>query len=247
LAESYLMDKRVSLSIIVPALNEEKTVRAVVENTIAACDENNVDWEIILVDDGSTDSTGEIARELAKKNNQVVVITHPRPKGIGCCFRQGVKRSAKEIVIWLPADGENDIEELLKYAGMMRHVDIVIPFVVNTGVRNWPCRFLSSVYLFIINFSFGTTFNYTNGNVMYRRRVFQIIKNDSNGFFFQTECLIKSIRKGFIFAEVPVFLKGKTSPHTKALSFRNFMNIAKDFLKLFIAVHILGITGRTKE
>ena len=234
-----------SLSIIIPALNEEKTVKSVVDNIENSCRKNNIDWEIILVDDGSSDKTGEIMKQFTKTNTRIKMLSHSNPLGIGKCFKDAIKIFGKEFVTWLPADGENKIEELLKYINLLEFVDIVIPFVINTGARNWLRRFLSSLYLFIINFSFGATFNYTNGNVLYKKKVFEVIETDSNGFFFQTECLIKAIRKGFIFAEVPVFLEERVASYSKSVSFKNLIQIIKDFTLLFIAVHILEITGKT--
>jgi len=238
------VNKQISVTVVVPALNEEENLEDAVTGIIAALENGGIDLEIIIANDGSTDSTGEIATELASKNTQVKVLHHERPMGIGYSFREGVATSSKDAVTLLPGDGEVDPYELLKWLPLLEHVDIVNPFVVNRDVRSWDRRMLSTLYLFIINFSFGTKFKYTNGCVIYRRRVFEVVKQETKGFFYQTECLVKAIRAGFTFAEVPVRLRGRLRGGSKALSFRSFWTVASDFLRLFIEVHILRRMGR---
>ena len=183
-----------SLTVIIPAFNEEDNIFSSVTNLVDIFGTKGLDWQLIIVNDGSTDRTGEIADGLAAGQPNIEVIHHKRNMGIGYCFRRGVEKAREEIITWFPADGENDLNDLIKYLPLLEHVDIVIPFVVNTGVRSWGRRFLSAVYLWIINLSFGTVFNYTNGTVIYRRHVFDVIKPKTNGIFFQTECLITAVR-----------------------------------------------------
>ena len=189
----------------------------------------------------------ELAENLASGNTKITVIHHKRNMGIGYCFREGINNTKKKIVTWLPADGENDPSELIKYLMLLEHVDIVIPFALNVGIRSWLRRFLSATYLWIVNLSFGTMFNYTNGNVIYRREVFKSIQFDSNGFFFQTECLIKALRAGFIFAEVPVRLRQRRYGNSKALTAKSCCALVKEFITLFLAVHIFRVTGKVTQ
>jgi glycosyltransferase involved in cell wall biosynthesis len=234
-----MLTKPISLSIVVPALNEENNLTDTIRGITKTLYDADIDWEVILVNDGSSDGTADIANGLADGESRIKVIHHHHPMGIGCCFRDGVKISTKDAVTWFPADGENDPNELIKYLPLLEHVDIIIPFVLNVGMRSWGRRILSTLYLWIINLSFGTMFNYTNGNVIYRRTVFEIVKPKSNGFFFQTECLIKAVRSGFIFAEVPVRLRRRSSGRSKAISVKSFCSVLIDFLYLFIEIHIL--------
>ena len=236
-----------SITVILPAFNEEDNLTFSVTNLINTFNKRNLDWQLILINDGSVDRTGEIAEGLSVGQPKIKIIHHKRNMGIGYCFRQGVERASKEIITWMPADGENDLSELTKYFLLLEHVDIIIPFVVNIGIRSWWRRFFSTIYLWIINLSFGTMFNYTNGNVIYKRRVFDVFKPKSNGFFFQTECLIKAIRAGFIFAEVPVRLKQRKGGNSKALTIKSFYTVVWEFIVLLLAVHIFRTAGRVQK
>ena len=231
------MKTPISLTIVLPALNEQENLKDAVTTTIAALQGGGIDWEMVLVNDGSTDKTGDIATELASKEPRIKLLHHERPMGIGYCFGEGIAISSKDAITWFPADGENDPEQILKYLPLLEHVDIVVPFVINKGVRSVLRRFVSKFYLWTINLSFGTNFNYTNGTVVYRRHVFERVKRRSNSAVFQAECLVKATRRGFIFAEVPVLLEKRRSGPSKGVSFKSMPRIFWEFIRLFFAVY----------
>jgi len=224
--------EEISLCVIVPGLNEEAAVRGAVEELVAALRSAAVEWEIIVVNDGSTDRTGEIAEELARREPRIRVIHHERPMGVGYSFLEGIGAASTSVLTWGPADGENDPAELLKYLPLIEHVDIVIPFVINKGVRPLLRRVLSALYLSIIYMTFRTRFNYTNGNIIYRRKVFDAIHPRSTGFLVHAECLVRAIRAGFTFAEVPVVLKRRVEGDSKAILFKSFVGVVRAYLAL---------------
>jgi dolichol-phosphate mannosyltransferase len=230
--------KDISLSVIMPGLNEEENIRASVAELLATLGDAVVDWEVIIIDDGSTDRTGEIAEEFARVDSRIRVLHHRVPMGIGYSLFEGIRSSTKEAVTWVPADGENDPRELLKYLPLIQHVDIVIPFVVNKRVRPLFRRILSAVYLAIINATFRTRFNYTNGNIIYRKRVFDIVTPRSNGFLVHAECLVRAIKAGFTFAEVPVILSKRVGGDSKAFLFRSFFSVVREYIAFFFSFYI---------
>jgi len=234
------MNRGISITVIMPALNEEQNVRKAVADLMDAFYDAAYDWEIVLVDDGSSDGTGRIVDEIARQESRVMVIHHTQPCGIGYCFREGIEASRKEVITWLPADGENSPRELLKYLPLMEYVDIVIPFVVNKASRPLGRRILSAIYLSIINLTFRTRFNYTNGNIIYRRDVFGVVKPRSNGFLVHAECLVRAIKAGFTFAEVPVTLNKRIEGDSKALLFRSLLSVVREYIAFFLLFYIWG-------
>jgi glycosyltransferase involved in cell wall biosynthesis len=241
------MNKRISITVVVPALNEEKNIKGAVGDIMGAFKDSAYDWEIVLVDDGSSDATGRIIDELVQGEPRVKAIHHNIPCGIGYCLREGIKASSKEVLTWLPADGENSSRELLKYLPLIEHVDIVIPFAVNKKVRPLLRRILSAMYLTIINMTFRTRFNYTNGNIIYRKRIFDVVEPRSNGFLVHAECLVRAIRAGFTFAEVPVTLSKRRGGDSKAMLFDSFFTVCREFIALFYYVHIASKLNRRSK
>ena len=233
------MSSSTSLSVVVPALNEEKNLRQAVKGLTNVLGQDGIDWEVILINDGSTDHTEEIATELVRAEPRIKLINHQKPMGIGRSFWDGVEASSKQGITWFPGDGENDPEELIKFLPLLEHVDIVVPFVINKEARSWRRRFVSKFYLWMVNLLFGTMFNYTTGNVIYRKNVFDIVEPKANGFTYQTECLIRAVRSGFTFAEVPVHLGKRLHGRSKILTFKSVRKATWELIRLFVEIRIL--------
>ena len=130
----------------------------------------------------------------------------------------------------LPGDGENDAAEILRYLPLLEQVDIVVPFVFNRAVRSPARRLLSIAYREIIKATFGLSLNYMNGTVMYRRSIFEGIQLQNPGFFYQSELLIKCIRRGYLYAEVPYALSRRSGGDSKATTFASLRKIMRGYL-----------------
>ncbi|OGH99369.1 MAG: hypothetical protein A2039_05620 [Candidatus Melainabacteria bacterium GWA2_34_9] len=233
--------KKYSLSVIMPALNEEKNIEKAVINTLTALNKHEINGEIIIVNDGSTDNTANIARELSKNIDNLKIITHKKPEGIGRSVWDGMKSSEKDIVVYFPADNENDPDDALRFFDLMDNVDILVPFIHNIEVRDKTRRLISAIYNFIINMTFGIKLNYHNGTTLYRRVILNDIELSNFGFFYQAEILIKLIRKGYLFAEVPNYLGQRASGESKALTSKSFVQTSVGYLNLAYTIHIKAL------
>lgn len=225
-------NKNIQISVIMPALNEEKNIRNAVANTLKALEDFHINGEVIIINDGSTDRTEGIAQGLAGEDKRVRVIKHSAPQGIGRSFWDGVDNSRGEIVIMLPGDNENDPWEIFRYYKLLEHVDIVIPFIFNKEVRSVFRNIISFLYRFIINTTFLVYFNYTNGTVMYRKSILKELTYRSDNFFFQTDILIRTVKRGYLFAEVPYRLGLRKEGVSKAVTFPSLIQVIKGYLRL---------------
>jgi glycosyltransferase involved in cell wall biosynthesis len=221
-----------TMSIIMPALNEEANIRDAIGDTLTAFDDFGIAGEIVVINDGSTDRTGELVAEVMAAEPRVRVVTHEKPYGIGASFWDGVKHARGEHVVMLPGDNENDPWEILQYHRLLEHVDILVPFVFNKQVRSLFRNALSFFYRFIINTTFLVYFNYTNGTVVYRRKILEELDFHSQGFFFQTDILVRLVKRGYLFAEVPYRLNARANGVSKAVSFPSFLRVARGYLRL---------------
>lgn len=227
-----------------PALNEEANIREAIHSTLKAFEAYNIDGDIIVINDGSTDKTKAIVNDIIKKDHRVKLVNHEKSMGIGYSFFDGVKRSDRDAVIMVPGDNENNPEDALAFFDLLNQVDIIVPFIHNVEVRKKLRRIVSSLYRFVINITFGINLNYTNGTVLYRRCIMDDVTLKSHGFFYQAELLIKLIRKGYMFAEVPNFLSTRTSGRSKATTISSFLRVAKSYLSLAFEIHVLRIEGK---
>ena len=144
----------IQTSIIITALNEENNIFNTISSTLKAFEAFNINGEIVFINDGSTDRTGDIVKAAFGNNVHIYTITHNIPHGVGASFWEGVDNARGKIVAWLPGDNQTDPWEILRYISLLDHVDIVIPFIYNTEVRPLGRRVLSVIYRFIINTTF---------------------------------------------------------------------------------------------
>lgn len=227
-----MVEKNLEITVIMPALNEERNIALAIQNTMSAFNDFGVSGEVVVVNDGSSDKTALLVNDLMKNNPSVRMITHVESKGIGASFWDGLEAARGQAIVLLPGDNENDPWEIFRYYRLLEHVDIIIPFVFNKEVRPAWRNALSFFYRFIINSTFHVNFNYTNGTVMYRKSILKDVSFRSSGFFFQTDILIRLVKRGYLFAEVPYRLGVRKEGISKAVSFPSFLQVAKGYLNL---------------
>lgn len=227
-------NKNIDLSIIMPALNEEENISRAVRDTLEAFSEYGLKGEIIVVNDGSTDETAKIVDELSGSEpvHLVRMVHHITPQGLGMAFRDGAMEARGDVVAFMPGDGENDPGEIMRYFSLMDQVDMVVPFVYNKEVRPKSRNLISTVFRMIVNLTFGVNFNYTNGTVLYRRVILAFSPNQSRGFFFQTENVVRAVWSGYLFAEVPYRLEVRSGGESKAISWKSLMEVIRNYLFL---------------
>lgn len=231
--ENKRKNSKIGISVIMPALNEEKNIESAINDTLQAFEEYSIDGEIIVVNDGSSDMTEELTRNIMKNNNHIKILFHDSPKGMGASFWDGVDSADREFVVLLPGDGENDPKEIIRYYRLLEHTDIVVPFNFDKGVRTFFRNVVSAVYRFIINMTFLTNFNYTNGTIIYRKSILKELNYRCSGFFFQTDMLIRLVKKGYLFAQIPYRLNKRKEGVSKAISYRSLIGVIRGYLKLF--------------
>ena len=132
----------------------------------------------------------------------------------------------------LPGDNENDPLEIFRYHALLKSVDIVIPFVFNKHVRSAYRNALSFIYRFIINTTFLVNFNYTNGTVLYRKALLDELEFRSSSFFFQTDILVRTVKRNYLFAEVPYRMGMRSQGISKAITFPSLFMVIRGYLRL---------------
>ncbi|MCS6862399.1 MAG: glycosyltransferase family 2 protein [Abditibacteriales bacterium] len=195
-----------SLSLFLPCFNEEPNVERTVRASVAALREVTDDFEVIVVNDGSRDHTGEIAERLAAENSHVRVCHHEQNRGYGAALRTGFLAAQKELVCFMDADGQFDPREIRGLLSLADQADIVTGFRLN---RRDP--FIRSVNAFLFNrlvrLLFGLKVMDLNcAFKLYHRRVVDAIapQLESTGAFINAEMLIRARKAGFSIVEVGV-------------------------------------------
>src|ERR1051325_8598779 len=109
-----------SLSVVFPAYNEAANIRAVVEDAYRTLPKLAPIFEIIVVNDGSKDNTGEICDDLAEQFSNVRVVHHPRNRGYGAALKSGINLARYDLIFFTDADRQFDLNEV---AGLLEQSD----------------------------------------------------------------------------------------------------------------------------
>lgn len=125
------VDRVGGLTVVLPAFNEELNVGPMVEGCLAVLPKLADAFEVIIVDDGSTDGTTAVARELVDRNHpRVRLLAHDRNRGYGAALRTGFQHATQELVFYTDSDRQFDVAELAYFLPMMAGNDLVIGFRV---------------------------------------------------------------------------------------------------------------------
>jgi len=200
-----MQKKLPELSIFFPFWNEEKNVKHVVESAILVAKSIAEQWEILIIDDGSSDKTYEIGRELAQKYKNVRAITHSPNRGYGAALREGFENARYKYVVFTDGDRQFDFSEVDKFVDAINGSDIVIGF--RKKRRDKFVRHVLMYLLKIWDFVFFRFYfkDIDCGFKMFRKSVFnEIMPLRSEGAMITTEILAKATRKKLKIKEVEV-------------------------------------------
>jgi len=211
------------LSIIIPMFNESENVKTTLSRVEEALSSFEGDYEIVCVNDGSTDNTLDILKEVASENKKVRVASYPRNMGRGMAIRTGFKEARGEIVVSIDADLSYDPHYILDLVGVLKKeedVDFVLasPYMPGGGVQDVPALrlLISKLGNRILRMAMPNHI-YTSTGIFraYRRRVLDSLELESDGKEIHLEILSKAIALGFRVKEVPAILTGRKKGRSK--------------------------------
>ncbi|MFA7485799.1 MAG: glycosyltransferase family 2 protein, partial [Phycisphaerae bacterium] len=123
--------KDISISVFMPCYNEQENVERVVSSALNVLSELDCEFEVIIVNDGSSDRTGKIADEIAAKNPAVKVVHHPQNLGYGAALQSGFRKASKKLVFYTDGDGQFDMGQMPELLPLMNEYDIVSCYRIN--------------------------------------------------------------------------------------------------------------------
>ncbi len=230
---------KISLSAIMPVYNEELLVAKAIDITYNSLNTVCEKFELIIVNDCSTDKSAEIIEKIIKEYESIKLIHHKKNLGIGGAFKTGVENANNDFVILVPVDNPLEIEELLSYLDRASVCDIVVGCRIERVGYTMVAKTASFVYnRILIPLLFNIGLEDVNWIQLYKRVIFaeKIIEIENNGIFFLAEILIKAKRAHLIIAEVPTKMKkrlhGKPTCFKYSAMFKTFINMMKLFFDL---------------
>lgn len=226
-----------SISLIMPAFNEEEaiefTVRSVKEKLKQYC----FDYEILIFNDASDDETGKIAEKLSVEDPKIMVFHNSKNMNLGYNFARGISMASKTFVGLWPCHGLIASKSLDYILPALRKTDIVVGYIKNSEVRPWTRQIISKINVIILNLLFGFKLPYYHLN-FYRTDQLKKVPTSTASYALMVELLVYLVASGADYIETPFFLRERLTGKSKALRFKNIINILKTYANLFWQVRI---------
>lgn len=230
------MQKRnISLSIFFPAYNEQDNIADSVRQAEAVAQKITNDYEIIVVNDGSKDKTGEIIDELARVNSKIKAVHHNPNQGYGAAVWSGVQAATKEYVFFTDADLQFDLSELTQLTAHVPENDVVIgyrakrmdPFMRLVNAKGW--NVLNRLFFGLKVRDIDCAFK------LFKRDLVKDLPVKARGAMLSAELLIRLQRQGIVFKQIPVThlprTKGSPTGAKPAVIIRAFKEMAQIYYR----------------
>jgi dolichol-phosphate mannosyltransferase len=212
----------VKLSVVIPAQNEAETIRATLAEITSHLERKGIDYELIVVDDASTDATAAVVEELGVRNPRIRCHRSHNPPGFGYAVRAGLDVFTGDAVALVMADGSDSPEDVVRYFRVIEDgFDCAFGsrFVSGAQVHDYPRTklLLNRVVNFWIRLLFRHGYNdTTNAFKAYRREVIETLQPLlSTQFNLTVELPLKAVARGHDFKVVPISWTNRTSGTSK--------------------------------
>lgn len=228
------------LSFFFPARDEELNVEPMVAQALAALPAYADHIEIMIVDDGSSDRTGEIGDALARADPRITVIHHRPGRGYGGAVRTGIQSATQPFIFFTDGDQQFDVADFDKLvAALGPGVDAVIGYRLKLAYP-WRHRVVSSVYNRVIQLLFAGGWRDVDcAFKLFRADVFTrvpLARTRSNGAFFSPELLITLRANGMVVREVGIPHHPRLHHEPKGTSLKAIVKAIRDLLLLRMAM-----------
>ena len=261
-----------SVSLVCWAYNEEDSIEAYLRRATLLMEETVEDYEVVLIDDGSTDRTYEIASAFQKTNPRLKIFQNERNLNVGISSRRAIQRASKEFLFWQTIDWCYDISNLREYLEYLKTTDIVqgvrrkpvqvkitllkpfAAFLKLFGIKHLTKRSdtISKAVISVINYSFIRILfriplsDFQNVTI-YPTKWIQSVQYESKSSFANPEGLIKSYWAGKSIKEVPIDFIPRGQGEAKGTRIKSIMASVQDILRLWFKWIALGKRGRIQK
>ena len=223
-----------SVSVAIMAYNEAPSLERVVGEIRQELERLGAPHEIVIIDDGSTDGSGEIADRLAREIEGVRVVHHPTNLGLGAVYREAFRCGTKELATAFPADGQFEPAIIGQFMRRFDEADMVLGYIPEFGKsRSIPARAFSWAERSLYRLLFGE-FPEFQGIMMFRRALVDTVPLTSTGrgWMIQMELILRFLKKGYRIVGEPTGLRARMSGASKVMNMRSIASNLRQVFEL---------------
>jgi glycosyltransferase involved in cell wall biosynthesis len=243
------------LSVFFPAYNDSGTIASMVIRAVLTAAELTPDYEVIVVDDGSTDATAAVCEELARLYPRVRMVRHPANRGYGGALQTGFRSATKDLVFYTDGDAQYDPGELARlWRHMTPDADLVNGYKIS---RSDPLHriVIGRLYHHIVSLLFGLKVRDVDCDFrLLRRSIFERVELEKTSGVICLEMMKKIQDAGFRIVEVPVHHYHRAFGTSQFFNFRRIAKTGVDVMRLWLALvvrrqHLQPVApaGKTRE
>jgi dolichol-phosphate mannosyltransferase len=210
-----------SLSVFILAYNEAQNIKAVAQGLHNMLATLGRPYELVIIDDGSTDGTAGIADDLARQYPRIAVIHHEKNLGLGSAYKTALANAHNDLLTFTSADGQFPPEIIRQFLSVMDGQDMVLGYLPHRK-RPLIAEALSAAERILLSVLFGP-FPKFQGMMMFRRKILQEIPLQSEGgrgWIILTELIIRTYQKGYRVLSVPTEIRERQSGRSKVNNWR---------------------------
>lgn len=224
------------ITFFIACLNEELGIVPTLETVLAAVKEVGCSYDIVIIDDASSDRTVDrvLAFQLANPTEPITLYVNEVNQGLGANFAEASFRGRGRYYRLVCGDDVESKETLVSVLRLMGEADIILTYPAEVHGRSWLRLMTSRTFTRLVNLLSGHRIRYYNGLAINLRYNVMRWHSHSHGFGFQADLITRLLDMGATYVEVPVVQTERAGGSSKAITFRNFCSVCHTLLDIFI-------------
>jgi len=247
-SEPHPETEDVFLTLFVACYNEQENITGTLDVVQAACVEVAITYEIIIIDDASSDASVDVIRRYMADHPDAPISLYVNEKnmGLGENFAEAAFLGRGKYYRLICGDNVEPVETLVKVFREIGKADIILTYRPHdVAGKSLSRRLTSRLYTALVNMVSGFQLHYYNGLPVMKRRDVMRWQPNSHGFGFQADLVTRLLDRGATYLEVPVTGTERATGESKAITFRNFCSVAHSLLNIAIRRFSKTLYGRS--
>ena len=230
------MDARPSVSLVIPMFNESENIDHALTCAVIALDRHAGDWEVLVVDDASTDRSAEIVQEWTEGEPRIRLLRHDVNRKLGATLRTGFAAAEKDLVLYMDADLPFDPDAIGRAISALRvtRADVVAGYRLDRTMEG----FRRTVYSYFYNLLIGLLFGWPHRDINFsfkllRREVLEAVELRSEGSLIDAELIVKAKNLGFVIQQLGLDYFPRTRGRSTLSSPTVILKIFRELISLY--------------